>query len=85
MTQALKIDLQVEEREIELRVAEMTKPGAEFHPYSRDHIVEAIGEMPDFYFDCDSDPFSAIKGWCSLYWNKAAYDAAESYVMRSRP
>ncbi|MHB1099116.1 MAG: hypothetical protein ACYCZR_06125 [Burkholderiales bacterium] len=85
MTQALRIDPEAEQREIELRVAEMTKLGGAYYPYTRDHIVEAVSEMPNLYFKGDDDPFSAIKGWCSLYWRTAAYAAATSYVIRSRP
>lgn len=85
MTQSLRIDHQIEDREIELRVAELTALGGAYYPYSRDHIVEAVSEMPDAYFNGDGDPFSAIHGWCSIYWNMAAYDAAALSVIRSRP
>lgn len=78
------IDTEAEQRDIELRIAEMTRKGGEYYPYTRDHIVEAISEMPDFDFD-DFDVFQVMKVWCTQYWLKAARAVAKQSVLQSRP
>lgn len=77
------IDLDIEDREIELRIAEMTAHGAKYYPFTRNAIAEAVSEMPDTDF-AGLDPFGVIKQWCIQYWNDIAKQDAEQSVLRSR-
>lgn len=94
MTQALRIDPEVEQREIDLLVAELMKPGAKFYPFSQEHLVEAISEMSGKDFIELRD--ALIESNCLMtgfvvgnavigYWTKWARMKAESQVLRSRP